>query len=346
MVAPTLPAPTMVILLRRCTAAAMPGRLRVMTDSFRHVDAARTVFFGEGALEEAAGLLGDGYVLLATRRAAAAAPAVVQRAAAVCDVPHGLVEEVAGDLLGKVRAERLVALGGGRVVDVAKALAAAGAAQEVGAAPTSLAAAEMTGVHRHARGVPGDTPRVRPSLVINDPRLSASQPVDALAASTANALGHAVTALASARSTPIARAVGGEAARRLMDAWAQEEPRRATLALGALLAGWAVDHSGLGPHHVLAQTAVRTASLAHARANAALLPSTVRAMAARAALDPELERCADRLRRRAGADLGAMGTDEAVLERAVEAALRRPELERVPPPFERDEVRRIYRAAA
>src|SRR3954451_19671356 len=68
MVAPTLPAPTMVILLRRCTAAAMPGRLRVMTDSFRHVDAARTVVFGEGALEEAAGLLGDGYVLLATRR--------------------------------------------------------------------------------------------------------------------------------------------------------------------------------------------------------------------------------------------------------------------------------------
>src|SRR4051812_50191805 len=101
MVAPTLPAPTMVILLRRCTAAAMPGRLRVMTDSFRHVDAARTVVFGEGALEEAAGLLGDGYVLLATRRGGGAPPPLLPRAPPGLRVPPRAGGEGARGLAGE-----------------------------------------------------------------------------------------------------------------------------------------------------------------------------------------------------------------------------------------------------
>ena len=307
--------------------------------------------FGPGALEAADDLLGSGYTLLTTRRARAQAPRVVERAGAVVDVPAGLVEDAAAALRGEVRGERLVALGGGRVIDVAKALAAADGPREVAAVPTSLSAAEMTGVHRHARGVSAETPRVRPRVVVNDPALSASQPVEQLAASSANALGHATVGLLSDRTTPVARAVAREAIGQLAGGWSHAEPDRPALALGALLAGWAVDHSGLGPHHALAQTAVRTASIPHAHANAALLPATIAAARRRrpaeldgldSALGMPLEAFAETLRERAGAD--GLG-DPQLLDRLVEVAAQRAELGRISPLPDRDEIRAIYVAA-
>jgi maleylacetate reductase len=92
------------------------------------------------------------------------------------EVPAGQVDVVAAQLRAAVTGSRLVALGGGRVIDVAKALAAADPPRDVVAIPTSLSAAEMTGVHRRAQGVAPGTPCVRPVLVINDPRLSAHNP--------------------------------------------------------------------------------------------------------------------------------------------------------------------------
>src|SRR5512143_3954341 len=162
------------------------------SERFRHVETARTTVFGPGALEDAADLVGEGFTLLSTARAMDEVPALAPRAGAVVEVPGGLVEDVAAELRGQVRGERLVALGGGRVIDVAKALAAADPPRTVVAIPTTLSAAEMTGSHRHARGVAPETPRVRPAVVVNDPALSASQPTHGLAASSANALAHAL----------------------------------------------------------------------------------------------------------------------------------------------------------
>jgi alcohol dehydrogenase class IV len=303
--------------------------------------------FGEGALAAAGDLLRDGYTLLTTPRAREHAPGVVERAGTVVEVPAGLVEIVAADLRGEVDGERLVALGGGRVIDVAKALAAADGPRDVLAIPTSLSAAEMTGTHRHAKGVSAETPRVRPRVVVNDPALSASQPPDQLAASTANALGHATVGLLSDRTTPPARAVAREAITLLVAAWANADPNRPALALGALLAGWAVDHSGLGPHHALAQTAVRTAGIGHAQANAALLPGTIAALRSRrpAELDRlgvPLESFAETLRDRAGSPCL---DDPALLDRLVDTAAGREELGRVAPAPDRDEIRAIFEAA-
>jgi maleylacetate reductase len=327
-----------------------------MSEAFRHADRERTIVFGAGALDAAADLFRDGYTLLTTPRALSSAPELAERATSVVHVPAGLVDAVAADLRADVTGEHFVALGGGRVIDVAKALAAADGPRDVAALPTSLAGAEMTGVHRHALGVADSTPKVRPSLVVNDPALSASQPTDQLAASSANALGHAITALVSERSTAIARAVAADAISTIASGWSGDEPDRGQVALGALLAGWAVDHSGLGPHHALAQTAVRMASLEHAHVNAALLPLTVAAMRARdrvaferleLALARPVEAFADELRLRAGvAGLGQLGADAELLDRTVAAAAKRGELARVTPALERDEVAAIYRAAA
>jgi alcohol dehydrogenase class IV len=324
--------------------------LPAVTRDFTWHDGERIVRFGRGALAEAPDLLGDGYVLLTTPRAQASAPAVTAGAAAVHHVPTGRVDEVAGDLLDDVEGDLLVALGGGRVVDVAKALAAARGAGAA-AIPTTLSAAEMTRGHRHARGVDPATPRVRPRIVLNDPELCASQPEAELAASAANALGHAIEGPLTPRASPVPVLAAGEAARLL----AREDDRDA-LALGALLAGYVIDSAGYGLHHVLSQTLARFAGVWHGNANAAMLPHTTVALRRRspealAALDAaagiEMEALARRLAHHAGAQqLRDLGVTEEALETCVREVLTRGrDLEGTPPAPSEAEVRSLYEAA-
>ena len=176
--------------------------------------------------------------------------------------------------------------------------------------------------------------------------------IERLAASSANALGHAAAALLSDRATPISHVIAGEAVRRMQSAWSTDQPERANVALAALLAGWAVDLTGIGLHHVLAQTVVRTAAVSHAGANAALLPWTLAAMARRRPgaleeLDGDLEALARMLAERAGpSELGALALDHALLDRTVQTASERPELRRPVPAVQQAELRAIYEAAA
>lgn len=270
------------------------------------------------------------------------------------EVAGGLVDELAGDLLEQTRAARaLVALGGGRVIDVAKAIAAARPprdAPRVAAIPTTLSAAEMTRLHRQARGGPGDR-HVRPELVVNDPALCASQPAEGLAASSANALGHALEARVSAQASPVPTLAAREAAALLRDAWAPQaaEPDRDALALGALLSGYAIDGAWYGLHHVMAQTLVRVAGAGHGQANAVLLPHTLAVLHERSPeLDPDgaWRALAERLAARAGvSSLAALGVEDGMLEACAQSASARRELANTPPAAQYDELLAIYRAA-
>ncbi|MBV8430387.1 MAG: iron-containing alcohol dehydrogenase, partial [Solirubrobacterales bacterium] len=266
---------------------------------FHWRDAERQIVFGRGRLAEADALLDEPFALLTTPRAAAAAPGLVELARAVHEVPAGRVDELAGELRGQVDANLLVALGGGRVIDTAKALAAADAPRRVAAVPTTLSGAEMTPIHRHASGVAAHTPRVRPALVLNDPALCASQPGADLAQSAGNALGHAVEGPATTLTNPvaglagvaaaqlIAAGFGGDAAGLGADAPAfapdtLDEAARDGLALAALLAGYAIGSAGYGLHHVVSQTLARFAGVPHGAANTIMLPHTAEALARRA----------------------------------------------------------------
>ena len=155
-----------------------------MTTSFTWRDGDRVIRFGRGAIVDATELLGTGYALVTTERALAAAPQLADAAAAIHMIGPGRVDELAGDLLGEVDAELVVGLGGGRVIDTAKAIAAAsGPTIRAAAIPTTLSAAEMTRLHRTARGADPASGFQRASVVLNDPQLSASQPIADLAAS-------------------------------------------------------------------------------------------------------------------------------------------------------------------
>jgi alcohol dehydrogenase class IV len=325
---------------------------------FRWRDGERLLLFGRGCLGEAGDLFDEPITLLTTARARAAAPELADRAAAVHEVGAGRVDELAAELRPRVEGRLLVALGGGRVIDTAKALAAADPPRRVAAVPTTLSGAEMTPIHRHAAGVPAQTPRVRPAIVLNDPALCASQPVNALAQSAGNALGHAIEGPATTLAHPVASMTAVAAARLIAFGFAEaalDERARDALALAALLAGYAIGSAGYGLHHVVSQTLARFAGVPHGAANTIMLPHAVRALAGRApewtaqlkqalGSDPAdlAARLLERGRLRGLRDFG-IGEDD--LERCADQASQRVELQMTPPAAGLDELRELYRAA-
>jgi alcohol dehydrogenase class IV len=318
-----------------------------MAQAFTWQDGERTIRYGRGAVAIAGDLLGSGYTLLTTPRAERGAPDVVAAAAVVHHVRPGKVDEIAAELREEVRGELLVALGGGRVIDVTKALAAAaGPPVRAAAIPTTLSAAEMSHGHRHARGVDASTPTVRPAVVINDPDLSASQPEPELAASAANSLAHAVEGAVTAKASPVPVLAAGEAVRLTRAAYADEAPDRDALALAALLSGYTIDHSGLGLHHIVCQTIVRVAGSGHGPTNAAMLPHTIGALRRRDPATIDATDLARELARRADAQrLRDIGVAEERLDEVAETAAQRPQLAITPPAADADEIRDLLRAA-
>lgn len=173
-----------------------------------------------------------------------------------------------------------MALGGGRVIDAAKAIGGADSLL-VAAVPTTLSGAELTPFHRMPAGVT-EFRLVRPSLVVAAPGLMASQPMPDLAASAMNALAHAVEALYTPLANPVAEMAALRAAELIGRGLRGDEPDRASLALGAVLAGYAIGTTGFAVHHAVCQTIVRVCGTPHAQTNAVMLPHFVRFMESRA----------------------------------------------------------------
>jgi alcohol dehydrogenase class IV len=123
---------------------------------------------------------------------------------------------------------------------------------------------------------------IRPVLAVCDPELMASAALPGLAATAMNALAHAVEALYAPGANPVAEGAALRAAELLARGLAEDPPSRSDLALGAMLAGWAVGTTGLAVHHALCQTIVRVAGTPHAATNAVMLPHSIAFMADRA----------------------------------------------------------------
>jgi alcohol dehydrogenase class IV len=330
------------------------------SDDFTWVDAERLVRFGEAALEEAPGLLSargfDGYALLTTERALGSAPSLGDGAATVLHVPPGPVPEAAAAVRDEVGARPVVALGGGRVIDSAKAIAGADGLP-CAAVPTTLSGAEMTPFHRMPAGVEQFN-LVRPSLVIAVPSLMASQPMPDLAASAMNALAHAVEALYTPLANPVATDAACKGAAFISLALRNRVP---VLPLGALLAGYASGSAGFAVHHAVCQTIVRSAGTPHAQTNAVMLPHFVRMMVPRAPQQMSLlgaatgagvgaeERVPDHiaeLAARAGVTrLSELGVEREQLDDLVEAALAHPAIGNTPDPPDPQELRAVLESA-
>jgi maleylacetate reductase len=318
-------------------------------ESFTMRDGERTIRFGEGSAAEAPGLLSqhgfDRRTVLTTERAASILPSESRVL-----VPPGLVDQVSAQLLPRVGGGPLVAVGGGRVIDTAKAIAGVTGAA-VAAIPTTLSGAELTPFHRTPAGAEG-AGMVRPSLVIADPKLMTSQPGPELWASAMNAVAHGMEALYTPLANPVAEAAA------LLGA---EAIREEQLAFGALMCGWASGLTGFAVHHATCQLIVRTAGAPHAATNAVMLPHfagmmssrvpAVMGLFAQALGDPvgspdAAAGQAAKLSARSGhTRLATLGVEDEHLPRVAAAVMQHPALGNTPEPPDEEELLGLLRGA-
>jgi len=330
-------------------------------------DAGRTVVCRRDGVAQAAQILNEhgfaSFELIGSRRALATAPELTATATAVHEVGAGQVPTLAAALLGPPptgrradmsslarhigpsAANRLVALGGGRPIDVAKAVASVTGA-EVAAIPTTMSGAEMTGIHRLPSGAESRVgAMVRPRLVIADPAAMTGQPERQLRASSMNALAHGADSLYTPFANPVAEMAALRGAALIAGSLDQDREERdpAPLALGSILCGYAIDSAMFGLHHVVCQTLVRVCGSPHAETNAAILPRAAAFLAKRApepfasfaeAIGTDRKGLEPRILELGGnpPGLGEIGADYAHLDSAIEAMLQRPELTSVPGP--------------
>ncbi|HEX3608180.1 MAG TPA: iron-containing alcohol dehydrogenase [Solirubrobacterales bacterium] len=326
-----------------------------MNGNFLWRDAGRSVVFRASGVGSAPRLLAEHgmvpFELLSTTRHLEVAPGLAAAAAAVHEVPAGPVPEAAAALLGSVGAPNLVALGGGRTIDTAKAIAAVSGAR-VAAIPTTMSGAEMTGIHRLPAGAESRAKAlVRPDLVIADPAAMTSAPEPELRASAMNALAHGADSLYTPFTNPVSEMTALRGAELIASSLDEDPADRSkdALAVGSILCGYAIDSGMFALHHVICQTLVRVCGSPHAGTNAAILPRAMAYMASRVpdnlkplatAIGTQPDAIEPRILELGGnpPGLGEQGADRSKLPEALESMQLRPELAFTPEPPTGDEL--------
>jgi maleylacetate reductase len=264
------------------------------------------VVFGPGTLTRVAAearALGSSILLISGRHEAEAANAVSARlgddlARHIVGVRPHVPVDVASKATAIARegeAGVVVAIGGGSAVGLAKAVAL-DTGLPIVAVPTTYAGSEMTPVwgKSDAGGkTTGRDARVQPAVVVYDPLLTVSMPIDLSAASGMNALAHSIEALYAPDATSTSSAVAEEAIVTLVHALPRvvgqptDVEARTRALRGAWLAGWSLGINTMGLHHKLAHVLGGTFQLWHAGVHSALLPQVAafNAPSARSAFD-------------------------------------------------------------
>jgi alcohol dehydrogenase class IV len=325
--------------------------------NFTWRDGERMIHFRAGIVNESPDILkGHGfeeYELLTTERAMGAAPVeLAEDSTRFHHVPPGPVNEVSARLFDDVGDRDLVALGGGRVIDVAKAIAAVGGVR-VAALPTTLSGAEMTAIHRLPDGHDAKS-LMRPQVVLADPPLMVSAPEERLRASAMNALAHGADCLYTPLANPVSEMAALRGAKLIAKALDSDRAKRKPeeLALGSILCAYALDSALFGLHHVICQSLVRVLRIPHAETNATILPRVVEALIPRAgpqmtalarALGVKQAELPKRVQELGGGRrrLSDIGADRERLGEAVEAIMARPELQMTPDPPDEAEIREL-----
>lgn len=338
-----------------------------MSGNFVWRDAGRVIVFRDNGLRDAPQLLAEHgfepFDLVSSARHLAQAEELASTASSVHELtpaatPASGVTEAAAALLDRVNARNLVALGGGRTIDTAKAIASVTGAR-VAAIPTTMSGAEMTGIHRLPAGAEDRvTAMVRPSLVIAEPALMTSAPEPELRASSMNALAHGADSLYTPFANPVSRMTALRGAELIAASLDQDpgERDRGELALGSLLCGYAIDSGAFAMHHVICQTLARVCGTPHAGTNAAILPRVLAFMAPRVpdalvplatALETDPDHTEARVLQLGGnpPGLGDLGADRSKLDQALDSMLLRPELAFTPEPPTRSELEQLIKAA-
>ncbi len=254
------------------------------------------VVFGVGSsrrqlVEEVERLGGTRVLLIATERTrpaveALAGPLGERVVGMFTDVqPHVplAIAEAARERARELAADSLLAIGGGSVIGVAKAIALE-LPLPILAVPTTYAGSEMTpiwGMTSEQRKRTGRSLMVLPKTVVYDPELTYSLPASVTGPSAINAMAHCVEALYAPGANPITTLVAEEGIRALRSgtpisiAHPDSPEGRSDTLYGAYLAGAALGVAGTGLHHKICHVLGGAYNLPHAETHTVVLPHAI-----------------------------------------------------------------------
>lgn len=262
-----------------------------------------------------------------------------------------------------VQADCIVSIGGGSTTGLGKAIAYRTDLPQI-VIPTTYAGSEATPILGQTENAIKTTltdPKVLPEVILYDPELVVSLPVEMTVTSALNAMAHAAEALYATDRTAETDALAMEGLRAMVDglpgvvASPEDLAAREATLRGAWACGTVLGQVGMALHHKLCHTLGGTFDLPHAQTHAVVLPHAI-AYNARAAAT-ELQPICDLL---GGANAGAalhkfaqrmnaplalrdFGLQESDLDRAAELATTKPYPN--PQPVTRDDIRALLQAA-
>jgi maleylacetate reductase len=190
------------------------------------------------------------------------------------------VTERAMETVREVRADCLVAIGGGSTTGLGKAIALRTDLPQI-VLPTSYAGSEMTPVVGQTSGgikTTQSSPKILPETVIYDVDLTMTMPPKLSATSGINAIAHAVEALYARDRNPVISLMAQESIRTLAHALPKicarpdDRAARTDALYGAWLSGICLGAVGMALHHKLCHTLGGSFNLPHAETHTVILP--------------------------------------------------------------------------
>lgn len=272
------------------------------------------------------------------------------------------VTEAAMRMVAEIKADCVVAYGGGSTIGLGKAIAFRADLPQI-VIPTTYAGSEVTpilGETQDGLKVTKRDARILPEVVIYDPTLTVSLPVGMSMVSGLNAMAHAIEGLYAKDRNPISSLQAVEAVQALRSALPDVMADPANLTArgrafyGSWLCGSVLGTVGMALHHKLCHTLGGSFDLPHAETHAVILPHSIayNQAAAAAELAP--------LNAIFGPDIGAgiydlaielnapvalrdFGLKEADLDKVTDLAVSNPYWN--PRPIERKPLRQLLQAA-
>jgi maleylacetate reductase len=190
------------------------------------------------------------------------------------------VTERAMETVNNVRADCLVAIGGGSTTGLGKAIALRTDLPQI-VLPTSYAGSEMTPVIGQTSGgikTTQSSPKILPEIVIYDVDLTMTMPPKLSATSGINAIAHAVEALYARDRNPVISLMAQESIRTLAHALPKicarpdDRAARTDALYGAWLSGICLGAVGMALHHKLCHALGGSFNLPHAETHTVILP--------------------------------------------------------------------------
>src|SRR3546814_468493 len=197
-------------------------------------------------------------------------------------VPVSVVDEAAS-MASRLGADCTVAIGGGSTIGLAKGLSLRLDLPSL-VVPTTYAGSEVTpvwGLTENGVKTTGRDRKVLPKIVIYDPDLTLTLPVEMSVASGLNAIAHAMEGLYAADGNPVVALMAEESIRALALSLPiiRNDPgdlaARSEALYGCWLAGSVLGAASVALHHKLCHTLGGTFNMPHAQTHTAVLPHAI-----------------------------------------------------------------------